>query len=329
MFAEPAELDRERLRHVLAANWGIDAAHVSYEPVGFGTHHYRVVARDGTAWFVNVDELAAKTALGSTGAQVIDGLERSLGTAAALREAGLEFVHGPRRRTGGSVVAPMGEFAVSVFSFIVGTSYPYGDFPTDVLRRRALAALGRMHAATSALPLDLTRRDNLMVPNRSAFESARRELDRAWSGGRYAEPTRALVQAALGHIDGLLARYDALVPAVLSTSDSWVVTHGEPHAGNVMTTVDDALTLIDWDTAALAPRERDLWMIQPRDEEDWAAYGVASGADPIAMELYRLAWELSEICGYTAGFHAPHVDDENTGVAWRSLQGYLTMDPAE
>ena len=67
-------------------------------------------------------------------------------------------------------------------------------------------------------------------------------------------------------------------------------------------------------------------MIEPRDDEDWAAYGVARAADPAAMELYQLGWELSEICGYTAEFHAPHADDENTRVSWRSLQSYLTVD---
>ena len=328
MFFEPIGFDHDRLARLLLVEWGIEVADLSYVPVGFGTHHYRAQESDGVASFVNVDELSAKTALGRTGPQVIDGLERALATAAALGEAGLSFVHGPRRRTNGCAVAPMGDFAVSVFEFLDGTSHSYGEFPSDALRRRVLAALGRMHVATEAVPTDLPRRDSLEIPNRSAFEAARQELDRSWSGGPYAERTRTLVRASTSKIDHLMARYDTLAATVLSTSDDWVVTHGEPHPGNVMTTVDDELALIDWDTVALAPRERDLWMIEPRDDEDWAAYGVASGANPAAMEAYRLGWELSEICGYTAQFHAPHADDENTRVSWRSLQNYLTMDPS-
>ena len=38
------------------------------------------------------------------------------------------------------------------------------------------------------------------------------------------------------------------------------MTHGEPHAGNVMRT-DEGRLLVDWDTVALAPPERDLWML--------------------------------------------------------------------
>ena len=39
-----------------------------------------------------------------------------------------------------------------------------------------------------------------------------------------------------------------------------VVTHGEPHAGNVMRRSDGRHLLVDWDTVAVAPPERDLWM---------------------------------------------------------------------
>ena len=77
------------------------------------------------------------------------------------------------------------------------------------------------------------------------------------------------------------------------------------------------------DTEGLAPRERDLWMIEPRNAADWSAYGLVAEANQAALELYRLSWDLSEICGYAVGFRAPHVEDDNTRVAWRSLSGYL------
>jgi spectinomycin phosphotransferase len=220
----------------------------------------------------------------------------------------------------------MGEFAVSVFTFLEGTSFPYGEFSSPEMRHRVLHALGRMHAATSRMPSDLPRRDCLEITNRSGFDAVRRDLDRPWSAGPYAEVARLLVRDSTERIDEMFARYDVLVPPVLSTSDSWVVTHGEPHAANTMTTVDGRLAMIDWDTVLLAPRERDLWMLDPLDDTDWAAYEVAATADSSTIELYRLAWDLSEICGYASAFHAPHADDANTRVAWRSLRGYLTVD---
>jgi hypothetical protein len=137
MFVEPVGFDRDELARTLSTEWGIEVAHLSYVPVGFGTHHYHVDGADRARWFVNVDRLADKTWLGQSDAEVVDALERALGTAAALREAGLEFVHGPTRGRGGGCVATMRGYAVSVFGFLDGTGHAYGEFADVVLRRRS------------------------------------------------------------------------------------------------------------------------------------------------------------------------------------------------
>lgn len=332
MLAEPPSFDRTGLVRSLQAGWGIEVGSLRYEPVGFGTHHYRVRATDGGDWFVNVDELPAKTWLGAGSAEVLDALDRALGTAAALREAGLEFVHAPSplqqgsplAATPGTFVARLpGEFAVSVFSVIDGSAHPHGEFPTDGERRQVLAALGRMHAASGKVPPDLPVVENPQVPDRAAFTAAVDELGRPWTGGPFAEPARRALRDRISRVHDLFHRYDMLVPIVRATRDRWVVTHGEPHAANVMRLRNGELRLIDWDTAALGPPERDLWMVEPRSDEDWQAYGDAARTDPLVMEFYSLRWDLSEICGYTAMFRAPHAEDANTRTAWRCWNDYL------
>jgi thiamine kinase-like enzyme len=119
--------------------------------------------------------------------------------------------------------------------------------------------------------------------------------------------------------------YDELARTVGAGKDELVVTHGEPHAANVMWS-DDGLVLVDWDTTAIAPHERDLWMIEPRDDDDWAAYTSGGGSpdiDRTAIDLYKLWWALSEITGYTNMLRSPHIDDANTRLAWTGLQEYL------
>ena len=97
---------------------------------------------------------------------------------------------------------------------------------------------------------------------------------------------------------------------------------------------DGGLRLIEWDTVALAPPERDLWLIGPRDADDWAAYDWAAhdwaaAAEPAAMELYRLRWELTDICLFIATLKAPHADDQDTRIASRALTGYLDGSGSE
>jgi len=331
MYAEPAGFDREQLIQILRAEWGLAVSTLRYEPVGFGTHHYRVRGEDGADWFVNVDVLAGKSWNPDDEPDALAALARALGTAVALRRAGLEFVHAPVERLhGGPVAAMAGPYAVSVYAFIEGSSNPYGEFPSDDERRLVLGALGRMHAATGAVPPGVARRDRLEVPLRHPFFESLGQLSSPWSGGPFAEPARRLIRHSADAIRELFARHDELVLAVRGSDVPWVITHGEPHAANVMRTRDQGLRIIDWDTVALGPRERDLWMVEPRNDDDWAAYTSSGGTaalDPSAIALYQLWWKLAEISGYTQGFRASHEDDDNTRAAWANLQRYVPGSP--
>ncbi len=184
-----------------------------------------------------------------------------------------------------------------------------------------------MHAATDVdfrLP---PRRNTLQVPLRHDFEATLEQLNVVWTGGPYAEPARNLLRAHVGMVRELFDRHDDLATEVLASADPSVITHGETHAANAMQTPDGAIRLIDWDTAAIGPRERDLWMVEPKTDADWAAYTSGGGAaklNPSAIELYRIWWTLSDITSFTHTFRSPHCEDANTRVAWRGLQSYLT-----
>lgn len=97
MFAEPAGLDRGQLVRTLRAACRIRAAVLDYAPVGFGTHHYRVRDATGGMWFVNVDDVATKSWLGSHAPEVVRGLDRALGTASGAAVAAARGGAGPVR----------------------------------------------------------------------------------------------------------------------------------------------------------------------------------------------------------------------------------------
>lgn len=314
MFAEPDDLDLERLAAVVADDWSRAFVSLTYQPVGFGTHHYLGLDTNGDRWFVNVDELAAKSWLASTPDAAFDALDRSLRTAMALADAGLEFVHAPVERKDGGVVARLGNrFAVSLFEFVDGSSNEWGEYTSDDERLLVAEAVARIHSATDLVPRDIPRRVTFEIPDRAEFFDSLERLDAPWTGGPYSEPMRDLLRAKGPAIRGLFDTYDGLVRQVGARRSPWVVTHGEPHAANVMRPASGGILLIDWDTAAVAPAERDLWMVDPGSAE----------ADPAAIELYRMLWALSEITGYTATFRGPHADDANTRAAWEGLKEYI------
>ena len=105
-----------------------------------------------------------------------------------------------------------------------------------------------------------------------------------------------------------------------------MVTHGEPHRANTITTPDGE-ALIDWETAKLAPPERDLWMLMDGDPTIAEEYATRTGIglDTNAVALYHLWWDLCEIALYVTAFRSPHDDTEDTRVAWAGLE--RSLDP--
>jgi aminoglycoside phosphotransferase (APT) family kinase protein len=89
-----------------------------------------------------------------------------------------------------------------------------------------------------------------------------------------------------------------------------VVTHGEPHPGNLIHT-SDGLALVDWDTVALAPPERDLWMLDDGSDTVVTAYRDLTGItlDRAAMAAYRLLWAITDVAAFTAQLRCEHQQD--------------------
>jgi spectinomycin phosphotransferase len=176
------------------------------------------------------------------------------------------------------------------------------------------------------VPADLPQVADLRIPSRAALETALAAAGRPWDTGPLAEPARALLAARAGEIGERLAAHDAMAERLRATRAGWVVTHGEPHGGNVIRDPAGGLHLIDWDTAMLAPRERDLQMVLDDDLTGWDEYRAAAGPvdlDPDALGFYRRLWALADIASFTAVLRRPHADTTDMRHAYEALAYYL------
>lgn len=110
----------------------------------------------------------------------------------------------------------------------------------------------------------------------------------------------------------------------LGADDDLVITHGEPHLGNVMRD-GDALALVDWDTAGLALPERDLSIIDGITDDDLATYAEASGRSVSrrALDFYRLRWDLADIAEYTRVLRVPHRETADAELSAQMLDYYI------
>jgi spectinomycin phosphotransferase/16S rRNA (guanine(1405)-N(7))-methyltransferase len=182
-----------------------------------------------------------------------------------------------------------------------------------------LGLLVAVHTATAAASRHALA-DDFVVPHRDELEATCAAAGDVGDCGPYAHRAALLVRQHAGPIQRLLVRYDDLVMQARSQPGRMVLTHGEPHPGNTMLT-DAGWLLVDWDTALLAPPERDLWSLDPGDRTILHAYASATGVVPLQslLDLYNLRWDIGDIAIDVSRFRRPHdgsIDDEK---AWGFL----------
>jgi spectinomycin phosphotransferase len=317
--APPEGLDEAALRKTVADRWRVDVESISYEAVGGGSHHWLLRTADAGYRFLTVDDLGTKPWLGVDNDSTFAGLEAALRTALRLRAAGLDFVVAPIPAADGAVVARLGErFSVSLFPYLAGRAGTFGEQPSRRDRQELCSIWARLHGATSVVSEAVPRR-SLDVPGRSDLDDSQRSLDSPWTGGPYSERAREWLKANGNLVMASLDRYDRLAGEVAKRE--FVITHGEPHHGNLIRT-EDGLHLVDWDTVAMAPPERDLWMLDDGADESLRAYTEATGhrIDRPALEFYRLAWLVTDVAAFTTELRRPHNEDANSAHAWRALE---------
>jgi len=332
MLVAPEDLDEAVLAGAVERGWGIRVASMGYLAAGWGSHHWKVAGADGAAWFVTVDELENKQVTATE--SMDDGFGRlraALGAAVALRDAGREFVVAPVPAGGGAPAVRFGgRFAIAVYPLVDGRSHQWGEW-TAQLRSAALDMVATVHTApVRARGHALA--DDFAVPFRDQVEAVCSGGDVPERGPYTARAVRLLREHATA-IRRLLRRYDELaaVGRALRPGRN-VLTHGEPHPGNVML-AGDGWRLVDWDTAAIAPPERDLWHLDPGDGSTLDAYAAMTGVAPRPelIEGYRLGWDIKDLACDAARFFRPHAGDANDAKSWRLLKSLVEQGagPAE
>jgi spectinomycin phosphotransferase len=314
----PDGIDAASVVDALREGWAFDAETADYAAVGGGSYHWLVADAAGRRAFVSVDDLDGKAWLGATRNEVLDGLRCAFDTAAALRGSGLGFVVAPTPAlTGASLLRLDGRYSLAVFPFIEGEAGEFGRYESDDERCGVAALLVELHGATTATPS--ARTAGFEVPGRHHLDAALAEHGSAWTGGPLSEPSRVAMAARAIELAELAALADRLAVEAQSCGGGFVVTHGEPHAANLMR-ARDGLRLVDWDTVAVGPPERDLWFL---GEESGAreVYERASGRllDDTALGFFRLAWDLKDIAEYLNVLRGAHRENEDTLRHYRAL----------
>jgi spectinomycin phosphotransferase len=295
-----------------------------YFPHGFGSYHWTATDRSGQRWVITVDDLTKKGWLGSSCDDVFTALQARFEVATAVRErAGLRWVIAPVRNRFTEVVNRLSEsYSIALFPYVEGIRPRAFDEKGDRHdRTEVIRLLTELHGSTPLIP-EAPRQDSA-IPELDSLNRALQDLDRPWTGGPFSEPTRLLLADHADEIGGLITAFERL--ALTMADRAHVLTHGEPHSGNVVQSGEGRMVMLDWDTVALAPPERDLWMINNASGAESDLYSELTGRaiDPAVLRFYGLRWEIQDIALFTIQLRESHEENEDTRVASAALRRYV------
>jgi spectinomycin phosphotransferase len=282
MLVEPG-LDCGVLVAALERQYGLTVRAVGFIPAGETAWCYRVVDDRGGRWFLK---------LGRPGAIEPARAEFALQLGDALAGLGLPV---PRIRAtqAGQLWCWLDGLRVAVFEFIDGQPLSDQDLRLPELARGVARLVAAVHAATSTLAVP--------VPFTETFEVWTDGLRRcladlkpgAGGADRLVAEARALVWPQRGALLGMQQRVLELGDAARSRPGERVLCHGDLIGDNLLGDHAGRLWAVDWDGAALAPRERDLTLFTGQelerflDDYQHAAGGCDLDPDVVAFFLLR------------------------------------------
>lgn len=309
MKAPPADFDVASLERALQECWSVRPESLAYLPVGFGDHHWRADCSDAS-YFVTLTDyrLTAKSP---------EQLEQALQAVHALR---LPFAIAALPTTSDALVTRVSpHYSVTLFPWLDAVLPAHED---PVVSAQLVAAL---HRAWRIHPVNAPRED-FQMPHRAALHDALGALHLPLRTGPYAEPARTLLRTHASDVRAALELYDRWSVDALSDTRRWCLTHGEPGVHNQLIAANNRRYLVDWESARIAPPERDLAALENPQSGVTAyaaSYPESPPLRPELIRLYQLWYALAETSVYILQFRRPHTDDANMSEAWRNFQDFL------
>ncbi|WP_067500530.1 phosphotransferase [Actinoplanes sp. TFC3] len=295
MHTPPRDFDEQALRDALESGWSLQAEPLTYQAVGFGSHHWEI-----PGYFISVNELRSDDTWGR--------LHDAYAAVSALQATGRDRAVAPLPACDGKPIRRLGNYAVAVCPFVDSEPFAWQQY-----RQAFVNLITGVHAAPPEVR-NLARTEDYVIPRRDEVVTFRP------GDGPFGRRAAELLTATADKTAEAFARYDHLVAAVQADPPDLVLTHGEPFPQNTLF-AGGRWRLIDWDTTLTAPPERDLWDIESPGGTLHAEYTAATGTvlRPELLALYRLRWDLGEIAQCSFWFGRPHGDTDDDREMWGIL----------
>ena len=221
---------------------------LTFLPLGadMGTAVYRVVAEDGTTYFLKLRK---------------GFIEISVTLPLFLKSQGIQEIIVPFETRSNQHWIGFDDYKMTLYPFIEGKDGFEVEFSYHHWRTLG-TALKRIH--TVQIPPELRRlitNETLSPQWRASVKSFQAQVEKHTFDDPTAAKLAAFMKSKRDEINRLIERAESLASELRSKPLDLVLCHSDIHGGNILITDKDELYIIDWDYPMLSPKERDLMFI--------------------------------------------------------------------
>ena len=301
----------------LQEEYGLHVSTLTFLPLGadMGTAVFRVVADDGTAYFLKLrkgfDEISVTVPL-------------------FLKSQGVKEIIAPFETKSNRGWADFGEYKLILYPFIEGKN----GFEMELSnshKRTFGTALKAIHSVQ--IPQEFKRQIPQEIYS-TKFREQVKEFQRLVENTTFSDLNAAkladFIKSKRNEIDRLLKRTKELASKLQSRSLDLVLCHTDIHGANILITDKDKFFIVDWDAPILAPKERDLMFIGGGIDDIWKrkrdeavfyeGYGETN-IDFTVMAYYRYERVIEDLAAYAEQLLLTDRGGADRGEAYRRFTG--------
>jgi len=238
-------------------------------------------------------------------------------------KAGVRNIAHPIPTGHGQMRIQIGDFQIALFSLIPGKTAQEQKLIDEQLERLG-GLLAQVHQSKTVIG-EYSVKENFEIPFKDRLLAIFDDMLKiAGNSTKYETRLRFFLEPHRQEFIQELDRLEKLQRKVRTMRLAFVNCHGEPSPGNVLSSNDGEIHLLDWDDPIFAPKEKDLLFFKDNIEPVMKGYSVFARdtvIDRDVMEFYGHMWNLGEIAYYGGKILFEKHSDERNQIWLDNLKG--------
>ncbi len=238
-------------------------------------------------------------------------------------KAGVRNIAHPIPTSNGQMRIHIGDFQIALFSLIPGKTAQEQKLTDEQLEKLG-RLLAQVHQSKTVIG-EYSVKENFEIPFKDRLLAIFADMLKiAGNSTKYERRLRSFLEPHRQEFMQELDRLEKLQRKVRTMRLAFVNCHGEPSPGNVLSSDDGEIHLLDWDDPIFAPKEKDLLFFKDNIEPVMRGYSLFSkdnNIDHDVMEFYGHMWNLGEIAYYGGKILFEKQSDERNQIWLDNLKG--------